>query len=184
MHADPVECTEPARIAQVFEALWGTNELLSSFDSINILKPGQHESSTDGWLHVDQAPLRKGIACIQGLINMVDVGPDTGQQSCLFCHKFVLNLKCHIAASLHHELCHFQPLAIHTYYSMHSEHMLLLKGVVLWLVMLIILNAAACSACSTADARKSQAQAFLQAHCWSNMAAIHHMRTSSKTQQC
>lgn len=65
-------------VLKVFEALWGTNELLSSFDSINILKPGQHESSTDSWLHVDQAPLRKGVACIQGLINMVDVGPDTG----------------------------------------------------------------------------------------------------------
>lgn len=64
---------------QVFEGLWGTNELLSSFDSINILKPGQHESSTDGWLHVDQAPLRKGVACIQGLVNMVDVSPETGQ---------------------------------------------------------------------------------------------------------
>lgn len=63
---------------QVFEGLWGTNELLSSFDSVNILKPGQHESSTDGWLHVDQAPLRKGVACIQGLVNMVDVSPETG----------------------------------------------------------------------------------------------------------
>ena len=81
--------------AQVFEALWGTNELLSSFDSINILKPGQHESSTDGWLHVDQAPLRKGIACIQGLINMVDVGPDTGQQVCT--QTFVSTPPCHIA---------------------------------------------------------------------------------------
>lgn len=66
------------KILQVFEALWGTNELLSSFDSINILKPGQHECSTDGWLHVDQAPLRKGVACIQGLVNMVDVSPETG----------------------------------------------------------------------------------------------------------
>ncbi len=71
---------------QVFEGLWGTNELLSSFDSINILKPGRHESSTDGWLHVDQAPLRKGIACIQGLVNMVDVSPETGQSCrCSWC---------------------------------------------------------------------------------------------------
>ena len=76
---------------QVFEALWGTNELLSSMDSINILKPGQHESSTDGWLHVDQAPLRKGVACIQGLINMVDVSPETGEIcSCHCCSTDVL----------------------------------------------------------------------------------------------
>lgn len=66
-------------LVQVFEGLWGTTELLSSFDSINILKPGQHESSTDGWLHVDQAPLRKGVSCIQGLVNMVDVSPETGE---------------------------------------------------------------------------------------------------------
>ena len=72
---------------QVFEALWGTNELLSSMDSINILKPGRHESSTDGWLHVDQAPLRKGVACIQGLINMVDVSPETGETYSCHCHS-------------------------------------------------------------------------------------------------
>eukprot|EP00891_Asterochloris_glomerata_P009117 jgi/Astpho2/9117/Aster-x0373 len=66
------------RILQVFEALWGTNELLSSFDSINILRPGEHESCQDSWLHVDQAPLRRGCTCIQGLVNMVDVGPENG----------------------------------------------------------------------------------------------------------
>lgn len=74
-------------LLQVFEALWGTNELLSSMDSINILKPGQHESSTDGWLHVDQAPLRKGVACIQGLINMVDVSPETGETCSCHCYS-------------------------------------------------------------------------------------------------
>ena len=34
--------------------------------------------STDDWLHCDQAPHRTGVACIQGLVNMVDVGPHTG----------------------------------------------------------------------------------------------------------
>ena len=63
---------------QVFQHLWGTNELLSSFDSINVLRPGKHTVSTDDWLHCDQAPLRKGVACIQGIMNMVDGGPDTG----------------------------------------------------------------------------------------------------------
>jgi hypothetical protein len=37
---------------QVFSALYGTNELLSSFDSINITRPGTDASG--GWLHVDQ----------------------------------------------------------------------------------------------------------------------------------
>lgn len=66
------------KVLQVFQHLWGTNELLASFDSINVLRPGKHTVSTDDWLHCDQAPLRKGVACIQGIINMVDVGPDTG----------------------------------------------------------------------------------------------------------
>jgi hypothetical protein len=59
----------------VFSELYGTNELLSSFDSINLMVPGTDASG--GWLHVDHAPLKKGCQCIQGLINMVDVGPDT-----------------------------------------------------------------------------------------------------------
>ena len=62
---------------QVFSELWGTNELLSSFDSINLARPGKNEAAGLGWLHVDQAPLRRGLFCIQGLVNLVDVGPDT-----------------------------------------------------------------------------------------------------------
>ena len=53
---------------QVFEKLWGTNELLSSFDSINCLPPsiatGVPNDQTS-WLHADQAPLRRGFFCIQ-----------------------------------------------------------------------------------------------------------------------
>ncbi len=60
---------------QVFSALYGTNELLSSFDSINVVRPGPDDG--EGWLHVDQAPLRRGMYCIQGLVNLVDVSPNT-----------------------------------------------------------------------------------------------------------
>ncbi len=64
----------------MFEELWGTNELLSSFDSINVLPPSAATGAppdTASWLHTDQAPLRRGFFCIQGILNMVDVGPDT-----------------------------------------------------------------------------------------------------------
>ena len=71
----------------MFEELWGTNELLSSFDSINVLPPSAATGAppdTASWLHTDQAPLRKGFFCIQGILNMVDVGPaTTGVGSCL-----------------------------------------------------------------------------------------------------
>lgn len=60
---------------QVFAELYGTNELLSSFDSINVTRPGT--DATGGWLHVDQAPLKKGLQCIQGLVNLVDASSNT-----------------------------------------------------------------------------------------------------------
>ena len=63
---------------QVFETLYGTNELLSSFDSINALPPSKLVPvDRTSWLHTDQAPLRRGFFCVQGLVNMVDVSPET-----------------------------------------------------------------------------------------------------------
>lgn len=73
-----MESAQSSQGLQVFQHLWGTTELLSSFDSVNVLRPGKHTVSTDDWLHCNQAPLRTGVACIQGILNMVDVGPDTG----------------------------------------------------------------------------------------------------------
>lgn len=61
---------------QVFELLLGTNELLTSFDAINVLAP-HNEAPPAGWLHVDQTPLRPHFACLQGLVNLVDVSADT-----------------------------------------------------------------------------------------------------------
>lgn len=61
---------------QIFAALWGSDALLSSFDSINAL-PASKAPPRESWLHVDQAPHRQGIACVQGLVNLVDVGPET-----------------------------------------------------------------------------------------------------------
>ncbi|KAK9807834.1 hypothetical protein WJX72_010581 [[Myrmecia] bisecta] len=65
------------RVVQVFAELWGTNELLTSFDSINICKPGAIDDAAPSWLHTDQSPTRRGIVCVQGLLNMVDVSAET-----------------------------------------------------------------------------------------------------------
>ncbi len=46
-----VVCLLP--LSQLFGSLWGTNELLTSFDAINMLGP-HNESPSGGWLHVDQ----------------------------------------------------------------------------------------------------------------------------------
>ena len=68
--------------AQVFADLWGDDRLLSSFDSINVTPPAAAGAPAQlpggSWLHTDQRPSRKGVACIQGLINLVDVGLEAG----------------------------------------------------------------------------------------------------------
>lgn len=64
------------RVCKVFELMLGTNELMTSFDAINVLAP-HNEAPAAGWLHVDQTPLRPHFACLQGLVNLVDVSAET-----------------------------------------------------------------------------------------------------------
>jgi hypothetical protein len=68
----PYDCSG---LLQIFAALWGTNELLSSFDSVNVMAPGTSPSRS--WLHTDQRPTAQGLTCIQALVNLVDVSEDT-----------------------------------------------------------------------------------------------------------
>jgi len=67
---------------QVVADLWGDDRLLSSFESINVTPPAPAAGGAPlpggSWLHTDQSPSRRGVACIQGLVNMVDVGPRAG----------------------------------------------------------------------------------------------------------
>ena len=87
---------------QIFEKLWGTNELLSSFDSINVTAPSAKSGvahDTRSWLHVDQAPLRRGFFCVQGIVNMVDVGPDTTGTSNVFALS-ILHLPGHLLCTV------------------------------------------------------------------------------------
>lgn len=50
--------TEPA-IVEVFEKLWETNELICSFDGLNVFPP-REDLSWSPWPHCDQNPERKG----------------------------------------------------------------------------------------------------------------------------
>lgn len=57
-------------VVSAFEKLWGTNELLVSFDTINLTLPNAGSmGGSKPWPHVDQAPERKGLSCVQGIIN-------------------------------------------------------------------------------------------------------------------
>lgn len=52
---------EPA-VLETFATLWGTDELLVSFDSLNVTFPNRANAPTrKPWEHLDQSPLRRGL---------------------------------------------------------------------------------------------------------------------------
>ncbi|KAE8445967.1 hypothetical protein EG329_012606 [Mollisiaceae sp. DMI_Dod_QoI] len=66
-------------VLQAFEHLWGTDELLCSFDSLNITFPNRKDvPRKPAWEHIDQSPLRRGMHCVQGIINLSPSGPEDG----------------------------------------------------------------------------------------------------------
>lgn len=69
--------TEPG-VLDVFSKLWGTDELQCSFDGMNITLPRQKDLEWSPWPHCDQNPSRKGMQCVQGLLNYQPNGPKDG----------------------------------------------------------------------------------------------------------
>lgn len=66
-------------ILNAFEKIWGTDQLLVSFDSVNITLPNRSDKpARSPWPHVDQSPLRRGLHCVQGIINLSTAGPEDG----------------------------------------------------------------------------------------------------------
>lgn len=64
-------------VLDAFQKVWGTNELLVSFDSLNVTLPNL-KPVRDPWPHVDQAPRKRGLHCVQGIINLSEAGPSDG----------------------------------------------------------------------------------------------------------
>lgn len=49
-------------VLETFAKIWGTDELLSSFDSLNITFPNRKDVTRMGaWEHIDQSPFRRGL---------------------------------------------------------------------------------------------------------------------------
>ncbi|KAH8897559.1 hypothetical protein GQ53DRAFT_802870 [Thozetella sp. PMI_491] len=69
--------TEP-KVIEAFTKLWRTDQLLVSFDGANITLPAPDRPPVGAWPHVDQSPLRKGLQCVQGILNLTPNGPDDG----------------------------------------------------------------------------------------------------------
>ncbi|KAK7978165.1 hypothetical protein PG988_005655 [Apiospora saccharicola] len=69
--------SEPG-VIEPFAQLWNTDELLVSFDAPNITLPGRTDVDGAPWPHVDQSPTRKGLVCVQGIVNLSPAGPNDG----------------------------------------------------------------------------------------------------------
>lgn len=67
---------EPA-VMDAFAKVWGTDELLVSFDALNVTLPGLKPVRAP-WPHIDQAPRKRGLHCVQGIINLSHAGPEDG----------------------------------------------------------------------------------------------------------
>lgn len=69
--------SEP-KIIDAFAKIWNTHKLLVSFDGANITLPHPERQPNSAWPHVDQSPKRKGLQCVQGLLNLAPNGPQDG----------------------------------------------------------------------------------------------------------
>lgn len=66
-------------VIDAFAKLWATEELLVSFDALNVTFPNRKDKPKKGaWPHIDQSPMRTGLQCAQGVINLSHSGPEDG----------------------------------------------------------------------------------------------------------
>lgn len=64
-------------VIDAFAKVWGTDELLVSFDAVNVTFPGLKPVRSP-WPHIDQAPRKRGLHCVQGIINLSHAGLEDG----------------------------------------------------------------------------------------------------------
>lgn len=75
--------TAPA-LLQTFERLWGTDDLLVSFEGFSFFPPVEHEGDfgtplAEGWFHTDQNGVsRPGLQTIQSFVSLYDQDASTG----------------------------------------------------------------------------------------------------------
>lgn len=70
--------SEPG-VVEAFEQVYGTEDLLVSFDAINYgFANRDNLPANKPWPHQDQDPEKPGFRCLQGLVNLHPNGPDDG----------------------------------------------------------------------------------------------------------
>jgi len=63
-------------VLNIFSTLWGTEELLVSFDGFNLSRPRLPPVAP--WHHSDCSGYTKGFSCVQGILNLLPNGPEDG----------------------------------------------------------------------------------------------------------
>lgn len=71
------EARQEPGVIDAFAKIWGTNELIASFDSLNVTLPNFKKARAP-WPHIDQAPRKRGLHCVQGIINLSHAGEEDG----------------------------------------------------------------------------------------------------------
>lgn len=61
----------------LFAELYGTDDLLCSFDSLNLSFPRKNDK-TESWVHLDQSRANRNAECYQGVVNFLPNGEDDG----------------------------------------------------------------------------------------------------------
>jgi hypothetical protein len=62
----------------IFEKIWGTDDLLCSFDGGCFLPPKNGRNSFKQWIHCDQSRFDLDFCCVQGVVNLIDNGEEDG----------------------------------------------------------------------------------------------------------
>ena len=71
-------------IKKAFAAIWGDDNLLSSFDGMALWRPTDidldwEKTRGKSWLHIDQHPItRPGMHCVQGAVTLMPTSPSAG----------------------------------------------------------------------------------------------------------
>lgn len=72
------------RLKASFAAVWGTDDLVCSFDGMALYRPWAYDDrwrtrQAGGWFHIDQHPIgRPGLQCVQGVVNLLPMSEATG----------------------------------------------------------------------------------------------------------
>ncbi|KAK2737301.1 hypothetical protein FQN57_000385 [Myotisia sp. PD_48] len=73
------DARQEPNVISAFAKLWGTSDLLVSFDAMNLTLPGTSTTKqTAPWPHIDQNPSKPDLECVQGILNLAPNGPKDG----------------------------------------------------------------------------------------------------------